>query len=70
MKTAIMVELERRDRSVHYLHRKIGGNRTLLYNICRGFGRATGPQREKIALFLEMPVETLFDADGMALKGS
>jgi hypothetical protein len=70
MRTRIQEELERQERSVHYLHRKIGGNRTLLYNICRGFGRATTPQRERIASALGLPIEALFDPDGMALKGN
>ncbi len=68
MKTVILTELERRDRSVHYLHKKIGGNRTLLYSICKGYGRATRPQREKIANFFRMPVEELFSDDGTARR--
>lgn len=70
MRTRIQDELDRQERSVHYLHRKIGGNRTLLYNICRGFGRATTPQRERIASALGVPVNDLFDGNGMALRGN
>ena len=68
MKNRIQRELERRGKTVYYLHQKIGGNRTLVYNVVKGFGRATGPQRERIALFLEVPVESIFDENGMAKK--
>ena len=68
MGTLILSELAKRERTVHYLHRKLGGNRTLLYATVRGYGRATGPMREKIAAFFELPVEELFEANGMARK--
>lgn len=68
MKTVIQSELERRERSVHYLHRKIGGNRTNLYEVVKGYARATGPMREKIADFLGLPVDDLFDENGVARK--
>ncbi len=68
MKTVIQSELEKRERSVHYLHRKIGGNRTNLYEVVKGCARATGPMRGKIAAFLGMQVDELFDGLGMAKK--
>lgn len=68
MKTVIQSELERRERSVHYLHRKIGGNRTSFYEVAKGYARATGPMREKIAAFLGLPVDALFDENGVARK--
>ena len=68
MKTVIQSELEKRDRSIYYLSKKLKRNKTLIYNICRGFGRATGPIREKIAAFLGLPVDELFDENGVARK--
>lgn len=68
MKNRIQRELEKRGKTVYYLHQKIGGNRTLVYNVVRGFGRATGPQRGKIAVFLEVPEEEIFDENGMARR--
>lgn len=68
MKNRIQRELEKRGKTVYYLHQKIGGNRTLVYNVVKGFGRATGPQREKIAAFLEVPEGEIFDESGMARR--
>ena len=68
MKTVIQRELERQERSVHFLHKKIGGNRTNLYGVARGFSRGTVPVREKIAAFLGLSIEELFDESGMARK--
>ncbi|NLG05981.1 MAG: helix-turn-helix transcriptional regulator [Clostridia bacterium] len=68
MKNRIQRELEKKGKTIYYLHQKIGGNRTMVYNVVKGFSRATGPQREKIAAFLEVPEDELFDENGMAKK--
>ena len=65
METVIKKLLGERDMTIHALHKKIGGNRTLAYQIAKGFYRATQPQREKIADALETPVDALFDENGM-----
>lgn len=68
--TKIQELLRKADRTAHYLHKKIGGNRTALYLVARGAMRATSPQQERIAAFFEVPVRELFDEAGMALKAS
>lgn len=65
METVIKKILDEKSMTIHALHKKIGGNRTLVYQISRGFYRATQPQREKIAAALETPVDVLFDGNGM-----
>lgn len=68
MKTVIQAELEKRDRSVHYMHKKLGGNRTRLYDAARGYSRATAPLRQRIADFLGVSVKEIFDESGFARK--
>ena len=65
METIIRKLLAEKGMSVHAFHKRIGGNRTLAYQIAKGFYRATQPQREKIAAALETPVDVLFDGNGM-----
>lgn len=66
--TRIQELLQKADRTTHYLHKKVGTNRTALYLVARGAMRATGPQQERIAAFFEVPVCELFDEAGMALE--
>ena len=68
MKTIIQSELEKQGRTIYYLHKKVKGNRTNLYEAVKGYARATGPMREKIAAFLGLPVDALFDENGVAKK--
>ena len=65
METIIKKRLAEKGITIHAFHKKIGGNRTLCYQIANGFYRATQPQREKIADALETPVDVLFDGNGM-----
>ncbi|NCC58567.1 MAG: XRE family transcriptional regulator [Synergistales bacterium] len=65
MRTVIKKILAEKGMSVHAFHKRIGGNRTLCYQISGGFYRATQPQRDKIADALETPVDVLFDENGM-----
>ena len=65
MKTVIKKRLAEMDMTIHAFHKRLGGNRTLCYQIANGFYRATQPQREKIADALETPVDVLFDENGM-----
>ena len=65
METIIKKHLAEKGITIHAFHKKIGGNRTLAYQIANGFYRATQPQREKIADALETPVDALFDENGM-----
>ena len=68
MKTIIQSELEKQGRTTYSLHKKVKGNRTNLYEAVKGYARATVPMREKIAAFLGMQVDELFDENGMARK--
>ena len=65
METVIKKRLAEKGMTIHAFHKRIGGNRTLAYQISNGFYRATQPQREKIADALESPVDVLFDENGM-----
>ncbi len=64
--TAIRKILKGKAETVGDLHRKIGGNRGYLFEICSGTRRATAPMREKIAGALGLPESELFDERGMA----
>ena len=64
--TLIRQILKNKGESVSDLHRKIGGNRGYLFEICSGTRRATAPMREKIAGALGLPEAELFDERGMA----
>jgi len=68
MKTIIQSELEKQGRTTYSLHKKVKGNRTNLYEAVKGYARATVPMREKIADFLGLPVDDLFDENGVARK--
>ena len=68
MKTKIQQELEKQGKTIYYLHKKVKGNRTNLYEAVKGYARATVPMREKIAAFLGMQVGDLFDENGVAKK--
>jgi lambda repressor-like predicted transcriptional regulator len=65
METVIKQILKKNGTSVHAFHKKIGGNRTLAYQIANGFYRATRPQQEKISNVLGAKVDELFDGNGM-----
>lgn len=64
--TAIRKILKGKGETVGDLHRKIGGNRSYLFEICSGSRRATAPMREKISGALGLPESELFDERGMA----
>ena len=64
--TAVRKILKNKNETVGDLHRKIGGNRGYLFEICSGTRRATAPMREKIAGALDLPEAELFDERGMA----
>ena len=68
MKTVIQSELEKQGKTAYFLHKMVKGNRTNLYEAVKGYARATGPMREKIAAFLGLPVDALFDENGVARK--
>jgi len=68
MKTVIQSELEKQGKTIYYLHKEVKGNRTNLYEAVKGYARATGPMRGKIAAFLGLPVNALFDESGVARK--
>ena len=68
MKTVIQYELEKQGKTAYFLHKMVKGNRTNLYEAVKGYARATGPMREKIAAFLGLPVDELFDENGMARR--
>lgn len=67
-----MTEIERillgKGLSVHGLHKRIGGNRTLVYANVAGRSAATKPQRKRIADVLDVAEDELFDDFGMARR--
>lgn len=68
METKIKAVLREKRMTVHQMHREVGGNRSHCYQVVSGVCRATVPMREKIAAFLGMQVDELFDGLGMAKK--
>lgn len=70
MNTKIKEVLREKGMTVHQLHKLVGGNRAYCYQVVSGFCRATQPMRERIALVFGLPVDELFDGNGMALKGN
>ena len=68
METRIKAALKTRKMTVHQMHQKVGGNRAYCYQVVSGFCRATQPMRERIALVFGLPVDELFDENGMAKK--
>lgn len=68
METKIKAALKKRKMTVYQMYKKVGGNRAYCYQVASGFCRATQPMREKIAAFLEVPTDSLFDENGMAKK--
>lgn len=67
--TRIKQILAERGQTIYRLHKEVGGNRAQFYLINNGHTRATVPQRERIAGALNVPVEEIFNEDGMAVKG-
>jgi DNA-binding XRE family transcriptional regulator len=68
METKIKAVLREKRMTVHQMHREVGGNRSHCYQVASGVCRATVPMREKIAAFLGLQVDELFDEYGMARK--
>lgn len=68
METKIKAVLREKRMTVHQMHREVGGNRSHCYQVASGVCRATVPMREKIAAFLGLPVDDLFDENGVAKK--
>ena len=66
--TVIEKILSRKGLSVHGLHKRIGGNRTLVYQNVAGRSAATKPQRQRIADALKVAEDELFDGSGMARR--
>ena len=68
MNTAIKSIMEKQGITAHALAKKLGGNRSKLYEVAGGFSRATAPLQERIAEALNATKEDLFDPYGMARK--
>jgi len=68
MNTAIKGIMEKQGITAHTLAKKLGGNRSKLYEVVGGFSRATAPLQERIAEALNATKEDLFDEFGMARK--
>lgn len=68
METKIKTILKQRGMPINALHKLVGGNRPLVYQVANGFWRATVPMRGKMASILGLPVDELFDKNGMARK--
>lgn len=68
METRIKVALKKKKMTVHQMHQKVGGNRAHCYQMASGFCRATVPMRERVSSVLGLPVDELFDENGMAKK--
>ena len=68
MDTALKELMNKQGITAHTLAKKLGGNRTKIYEITKGFSRATAPLQERIAEALNATKEDLFDEFGMARK--
>ena len=68
MNTAIKGIMEKQGITAHTLAKKLGGNRSKLYEVVGGFSRATAPLQERIAEALNATKEDLFDQYGMARR--
>ena len=68
MNTAIKSIMEKQGITAHTLAKKLGGNRSKLYEVVGGFSRATVPLQERIAEALNAKKEDLFDEHGMARR--
>ena len=66
MSTALKEHMVKQGITAHTLAKKLGGNRTKIYEITKGFSRATVPLQERIAEALNAKKEELFDQNGMA----
>jgi len=66
--TAIKRVLKEKGVSIHELHKRVRGNRTNVYEIAKGFSRATAPRQERIARALGVRIREIFDENGMARK--
>ena len=68
MDTALKEHMMKQGITAHTLAKNLGGNRTKIYEITKGFSRATAPLQERIAEALNATKEDLFDEFGMARK--
>lgn len=68
MDTALKEHMVKQGITAHTLAKKLGGNRTKIYEITKGFSRATVPLQERIAEALNAKKEDLFDEYGMARR--
>ena len=68
MDTALKEHMIKQGITAHTLAKNLGGNRTKIYEITKGFSRATVPLQDKIAKALNATKEDLFDENGMARK--
>ena len=66
--TVIKTSLEAKKRTPNWLAQRVGGNRTRVYEVAKGFSRASSPLRKRIAEVLGTSVEELFDENGMARR--
>jgi len=66
MHTVVKGIMESQGVTGHSLAKKVGGNRSKIYEVVKGFRRATAPLQDKIAEALNATKEDLFDKNGMA----
>lgn len=68
MNTKVKEVLREKGMTVHQLHKLVGGNRGQFYQTVNGFCRATVPMRGRLSSVLGVPVNDLFEENGMAKK--
>ena len=68
MITEISKILKEQEKTIYFLAFKVGGNRTKVYEIVKGFSRASQPMQKKMSKVLGVPREIIFDPNGRARK--
>ena len=68
MSTKILKMLKERQQTIYFLALRVGGNRPKIYEIAKGFSRASLPMQEKMSKVLGVTREVIFDPNGMARK--
>jgi plasmid maintenance system antidote protein VapI len=68
MHTKISKMLKEKQKTIYFLASRVGGNRGKVYEIVKGFSRASLPMQEKMSKVLGVTREVIFDPNGMARK--
>ena len=66
--TLISMLMDKRGLVVNRIAKEIGGNRVAIYEVVKGYRRASKPLMGKISKVLGVSEEEIFDERGMAKK--